>query len=387
VSAQRPDDLAPWPPPPPVEFFRDLLALAADPSQGQTGPRAHAPLAQKRLFEQAFAAACGRRFAVAVSSGTTALDLAVEGLALDPGGVAVAADYGHPSTIREAARRHRLRFVDVDPETLCLSPEGLEAALAGGDVRVVLMTHVAGLAGHVDRIVAACEARRVPLVVDASHAHGAIFDGQPAGRAGTLACFSLHATKNLPCGEGGIICLDDDELQRRIWRLHDIGRDPEAGPYDFVALGGNFRMSEVAALEARHRLAALERDAARRQAAAARLIAALGESSCLTPLRPPPGDRAGWHFFPAWYRPERCHGLSRKRFVIAMSLAGVRCSTGWPRPLSEIPAVRPHAEPALTPVAARACQELVWLDGRLLLADDGVERVLAALDRVGSAAR
>jgi len=394
VAARPTDDrsrrraaLPPWPPPLGGAFMRDLLALTADPTQRETGPRAHAPMKQKRTFEDLFAGECRRRFGIAVNSGTTAIDLAVEGLDLAAGGVIVAANYGHPSTIQRAARTHRLRLVDVDAETLCLSPNALAAALAPGDVRLVLMTHVAGHPGRIDVIAGLCESHGVPLIVDASHAHGARFSSGQAGKVGTVACFSLHATKNLSCGEGGILCLDDEALYRRIWRLHDIGREPDAGPYDFTSAGGNFRLSEMAALEARHRMTYMIAHLEQRNAAARQLTASLDESSCLLPLTIADDEQAGWHLFPVWYRPDRCNGLSRKRFLIAMATEGVPCNAGWPKPLSELDWVRPLVESASTPTAARACAEMVWFDGRLLLAADGVERILEGLERVASSAR
>lgn len=374
--------LPPWPPAPGAAFFQDVADLMSDPTQGETGPRAHAPLKQKGLFEQQFAALCGRRFAIAVNSGTTALDLAVDALELPAGGVVIAADYGHPSTIRRAAERHRLRLVDIDPGTLCMSAGALAEALAAGEARLVMTTHTAGHSGNIDEIAALCRTHGVPLVVDASHAHGVSYRHGRAGSAGTMSVFSLHATKNLSCGEGGVVCVDDETLFCRIWRRHDIGRDPGAAPYDFVALGGNFRLSEIAALEARHRLANLAADVERRNASANHLIEALGQDGCLIPLTMDHGEQCGWHFFPAWYNSAAANGLARRRFLIAMAGAGVPCYGGWPRRLSELEFLREIVEPVATLTAARACSEVVWLDGRLLLASDGVERTLEALAAV-----
>lgn len=374
--------LPPWPPTPGPAFFSELQALMLDPSQGETGPRALAPQKKKQLFEAAYADFCGRRHCLAVNSGTTALDLAVEALALAPDDVVVAADYGHPSTVRWAACHHRLRLIDVGPHSLCLSAAALEAALQDGAVRAVLATHFAGLGGDIDPIAKLCEQAEIALIEDASHAHGAEFRGRKAGAFGRLGCFSLHATKNLSSGEGGAVCLDDEALFQRLWRLHDIGRGREAGPYAFDSLGGNYRLSEAASLEALHRLRELPVLVSRRHAAADRLLTALDEQSLIEPLRPEPGDLPGWHIFAAWYQPERCGGLSRKRFILSMCSEGIPCNAGWPVPLSGLEAIEPYAEPTVAPTAARACREIVWFDGRLLLAEHGVEHLLEALDKV-----
>lgn len=371
-----------WPPPLGAPFFADLARLMADPTQGETGPRAYAPMKQKRLFEQEFANLCGRRFGVAVNSGTTALDLAVEALELPRHAVVVAANYGHPATIRRAALTQRLRLIDVEPRSLSMCADALAEALRPGDVGLVLVTHFAGHAGRIHDIARICRTQSVPLVEDASHAHGAVFGGRRAGGIGDIGCFSLHATKNLSCGEGGILCLDDEVLYRRIWRLHDLGRDPEGLPYQFESGGGNFRLAEFPALEARHRLASLPEQLEQRNAAAKELIQGLDQDSCLQPVRGAEEDFAGWHILPMWYLPEHCGGMSRQRFVLSLSAAGVRCSTGWPSPLDQLPSFREVAEPQSTPVTNRACGEQVWVDGRLLLQQGGVGRLFNALARI-----
>ena len=337
----------------------------------------------KRAFEAAFAELCGTAHAVAVSTGTTALDLAIDALDLAEAGVVVAADYGHPSTVRQAARRHRLRLVDVEPETLCLSPRAVARALDAGDVRCVITTHLAGDLGAVAAIEEMCARAGVPLIEDASHAHGARGEGRCAGAFGAFGCFSLHETKNLPVGEGGILTVRDEKLFEALWRGHDIGRDPGAAPYDFVALGGNHRLGEIASLIGRIRLRELDAQCETRMAAATRLRALAPADGPLHFAAPGPGTtRHGYHFVPARYRPEHCGNLSRKRFILAMCAEGIPCNPGWPSRLSDIPAIRAHAEPADTPVAASALAETVWFDQRLLLVEGGPEQILQAAAKI-----
>lgn len=371
-----------WPPPLGPEFLTELSAIMADPSQGETGPRAHAPMKQKRLFEQEFARYCGRRFAVAVNSGTTALDLAVEALELPSEAVVVAANYGHPATIRRAALTHRLRLVDVERRSLCMSAAALEQALAPGDVGLVLLTHFAGHTGDIEEIARLCASRGIPYIEDASHAHGAVFRDRPAGSFGTMACFSLHATKNLSCGEGGIIVLDDEAFFRRIWRRHDLGRDPEGTPYQFETIGGNFRLSEIAALEARHRLRTLPEQLSRRRAAAKALRERLDSSWGLEAVTGRPDDLSGCHIVPLWLHAESWGGMSRQRFILSLSAQSVPCSGGWPSPLDRLPGYRERIDIQSTPVTEWACAEQVWIDGRLLLQTDGVDRICDTLEQV-----
>ena len=246
----RSEALPRWPPAPSEEALQELEELLTAPAVPGK-PRAPWQMEQKRRFEEAFAAYCGTCHAIGVSSGTSALDLVVEALDLPADGVVVAANYGHPSTVQRAATRHRLRLLDVDPHTLCLAPAEVEEALGRGDVCCVLTTHFAGQPAGARALAELCATAGVPLVEDAAHAHGALAEGRRAGSFGLAGCFSLHGTKNLAGGEGGAVTTSDPELQRKIWRLHDIGRDPGSAPYDFVARGGNHRLSEPCALLAR----------------------------------------------------------------------------------------------------------------------------------------
>jgi dTDP-4-amino-4,6-dideoxygalactose transaminase len=380
-SPTRDEPLPPWPSLS-EEAASELASLVAHGPWALGQKNSPAGGKYKALFEEGFAALCGTRFALAVSTGTTALDMAVEALGLKPGGLVVAANYGHPATIRRAAQSHRLLLLDVRRDTLCLDPAQLEAAL-GRDPRCVITTHFAGQPGGVEEIAALCREARVPLIEDASHAHGATVRGRVAGSFGDVGCFSLHATKNLPAGEGGIITLDDEELYRRLWREHDLGRDRGEGPYCFSTLGGNHRMSEVHALLALSGLPRLKDESARCSAAVEELRRRLGDGGPLELLAVEPGvDLHTYHLVVTRYRPERCRGLSRKRFILAMCAEGIPCNSGWPATLAGLPFIRPLAEPHATPEADRSLGETVWFDRGLFLQEEGVGQLVAAVEKI-----
>ena len=347
---------------------------------GQTG---NAPEGKhKALFEQLFAQLCDRRFALAVSSGTTALDLAVVALELSPGGHIVAANYGHPSTVHQAAQSHRLLLLDVDSETLCLDPQQL-AIVLNREVRCVITTHFAGQPGSIEQLRTLCTEARVPLIEDASHAHGAMVGQRPAGSFGELGCFSLHATKNLPAGEGGVIVTDDPDLYDRLWRAHDIGRNRGHIAYDFAALGGNYRMSEIHALLALAMLPKLKPQIELCMARAAALKERLDRTGVIELLPVQVGvTRHSYHLLVGRYRPERCQGLSRRRFVLALCGEGIPCNFGWPAPLSELSFLKSVVEKHPTPVTDKAVHETVWLDRRLLLVPDGVDQIVEAIEKI-----
>lgn len=336
----------------------------------------------KALFEEKFATLCGTRFALAVSSGTTALDLAVEALQLRPGGFIVASNYGHPATIRKAAQSHRLLLLDVQPDTLCLDPDQL-ANVLHLDIRCVITTHFAGQPGGIERLSALCQEAKIPLIEDASHAHGATVGKRVAGSFGDIGCFSLHATKNLPAGEGGIITLDDEEIYKRLWRAHDLGRDKGQGPYDFSMLGGNYRMSEVHALLATAGLLHLKAESERCMAAAEELRRRLDQDGPFKLLTVEPDVTLHpYHLLAGRYDPEGCGGLSRKRFILALCAEGIPANAGWPSTLCNLEFLKPLSEPHPTPTAERAVAETVWIDRALLLQENGVEQIVEAIEKI-----
>jgi 3-amino-5-hydroxybenzoate synthase len=378
----RAEPLPPWPPAASSALSDAVVSCLQGNALQLRGPRLTGD-DEKQAFEQAFARYTGCPFAIAVNSGTSAIDLAFQALQLPDGGAVVAANYGHPSTIRAAAERHSLRLVDIDAETLGLSVCELAVSLQTDSIRCVLLTHVGGNLGHVEAVRALCKEAEVPLIEDASHAHGARAGGKAAGTFGTAGCFSLHATKNLAVGEGGIITCSDADTRRRILRAHDIGRDAGSTPYDFVSLGGNYRLSEIASLIGRHRLEELDDQNARRLRNVTRLRNALPTDSPLLLLPgPAEADVHSYHFVAARYRPDACRGMSRHRFILALCAEGIVSNAGWPSTLSTVAARHARVEPHETPEAERAIRELVWLDQRLFLTDEGAQQVVEAVGKI-----
>lgn len=338
---------------------------------------------QKAELEREIATLVGTKHALAVSSGTTALDLAIEALELEPQGVVVAAAYGHPATVCRAAAGHELLLLDIDPETHCLAPAELERALASERVRCVLTTHFAGQPGGIEELRRLCQARGVPLIEDASHAHGAAIRAGAAGSFGDLGCFSLHATKNLPAGEGGIITTNDTARYERLWELHDLGRKKGVTPYEFCRLAGNHRMSEVHAAMALLGLPTLLARAAARRQRVARLRHALLEIPGLELLPEMPGlERHAYHIVAARHDSSGFAGLSRQRVILALCAEGIPVYGGWPRLLSNVPGVRERCRPHDTPVAAAAIEHAIWFDGRLFDDDLATEQTVEAVRKL-----
>lgn len=196
-------------------------------------------------FEQDFAAFCGTREAVAVSTGTAALHLALEAAGIGPGDEVITTPLTFVATVAAILYAGATPvLVDVDPETLTLDPKRLESAITPR-TRAVLPVHLHGRLADMEAICAIARRHGLLVIEDAAQAHGAERDGRRAGAFGDIGCFSFYPGKNLgACGEGGAIVTSRPDLAEAVRCLRDWG---QAGKYNHIRRGYNFRLDAVQA--------------------------------------------------------------------------------------------------------------------------------------------
>lgn len=197
-------------------------------------------------FEREFAAVCGAPHALACSSGTTALHLALAALGARRGDEVIV-----PATTF-VATANTVRFcgatpvfVDVDPGTWCLDPERVAAAV-GPRTRGIVPVHLLGHPADMDAINSIAAEHGLWVVEDAAEAACATYRGRPVGSLGDAAAFSFYGNKILTSGEGGAVTFTRDSLRKRLRMLRGHGMDPERR-YHFPVIGFNYRMSNVTA--------------------------------------------------------------------------------------------------------------------------------------------
>ena len=138
--------------------------------------------------------------------------------------------------------------------------------------------------------------RHLFVIEDAAHAHGAKVDGRPAGSFGDASCFSFYPTKILTSGTGGILLTDDDALAKFAREMRIFGKEAETG--EIIHLGNDWFLDEIRACIAFHHAGELQMQVARRQAIAARYMAALANQPGLRLLDVPAGSEPAWYQFP-----------------------------------------------------------------------------------------
>ena len=323
-------------------------------------------------FEEEFASTCGSRHAVGVSSGTSALHLALLALGVGPGDEVVTTPFTFVSTVAAVLYTGaRPVLVDVEPETLTLDPERLERAMTPR-TRAVLPVHLHGQPADMGPILEIAEGRGVPVVEDAAQSHAAEYCGRRAGSLGALGCFSFYPGKNLgAAGEGGLVTTNDDALAKKVRMLRDWGCEHK---YEHLLQGFNYRLEELQAAILRVKLTRLESwtEARRSHAALYRRLLAGGPPHL--PVEAP-GRRHVFHVF-AIRHPDR-DGLAR-----ALEAAGIGTGIHYPIPVHLQPAYRELGYGTGDfPVAEQAAREVLSLP---LYPEMTVEQVQEVAERVNA---
>jgi dTDP-4-amino-4,6-dideoxygalactose transaminase len=247
-----------------------------------------------RVFEALLAEACGTEHAVAVSSGTAALHLAVLALGIGTGDEVVVPAYTFPATanVVELAGAKAI-LVDVDPDTFNLDLSRLERALSPR-TKAVLGVHLFGR--PLDwRALEAAAPDGVTLVEDAAGALGARYRGRPCGSLGVLGCLSFHPRKIVTTGEGGAVTTDDTALSERVRSLRHHGWSPSDGYDDLPRPGFNYRIPDVLCALGTPQLERLDELLAARERVAAAYDERL-RGIVETPSAAD-GDRHGWQAY------------------------------------------------------------------------------------------
>jgi dTDP-4-amino-4,6-dideoxygalactose transaminase len=331
-----------------------------------------------RELEEAFARRHQAPHAVAVSSGTSALEIIFRALGLAGREVVVPTNTFFATAAAVVHAGGIPRLADVSAATMALSPDTLDAALTPATAAVV-MVHIGGLVSpDVTAVRAMCDERGLALVEDAAHAHGAGVDGRAAGTFGHAAAFSFYPTKVMTSGEGGMITTADGDLAAEAVMYRDQGKAGFLGG-DNVRMGYAWRMSELHAAVGLVHLRRLDEAIATRRRVAARYDERLADTAGCTPLAIPAGVRSNFYKYVALLDA----GIERSEVKrVLAERTGVSLS-------GEVYAVPLHRQPALAPWAAGSFPVAEGMSARHIclpvhsdMTDDEVDYVAESLQSV-----
>lgn len=197
-------------------------------------------------FEREFAAACGCRYALGTSNGTTALHLAMATLGIGPGDEVIVPSMTYIATANAVTYcGAEPVFVDIEPETWCIDPRRIEDAITPR-TKGIVPVHLLGHPADMDPIVELAKTHGLWVIEDAAEATFAEYRGRMVGSLGNAATYSFFGNKIITSGEGGAVTFNDPLLERRMKMLRGQGMDPDRR-YHFPIVGFNYRMTNVAA--------------------------------------------------------------------------------------------------------------------------------------------
>lgn len=210
------------------------------------------------LFEQEFAEYHGSPYALAVTNGTHALELALEVLGVTAGSEVIVPGFTFISSSQAAQRLGAVAVpVDIDPATYNIDPVAVAAAITDR-TSAIMPVHMAGAIADMDALAKISADSGVPLIQDAAHAHGAQWQGKRVGELGSVSAFSFQNGKLMTAGEGGAVLFPDEELYQQGFLKHSCGRPKTDRRYFHMTSGSNFRLNEFSASVLRAQLSRLD---------------------------------------------------------------------------------------------------------------------------------
>jgi perosamine synthetase len=285
---------------------------------------------------------CPLKHVMPCSSGTAALHIAVSAAGIGPGDEVITAPITDIGTVIGVLYQQAVPvFADLGKSTYNLDPADVARRITP-KTKAIIAVHLAGNPCDLDALKTLADKHNLILIEDCAQAWGSRYRGRPVGTIGHVACFSLQNSKQITCGDGGVVASSDARFGPLLQRFGDKGFDRLDRSGLFSAFAPNYRMSEPQAAVAAAQLGRLEMIAATR----ARLGGVLGEGIAGAPGIEPhhvhPDDRCTYWFYMLRVRPQALT-CDRATFVKAVAAEGVPASAGYiPVPLYGNPVFRKH---------------------------------------------
>jgi dTDP-4-amino-4,6-dideoxygalactose transaminase len=296
---------------------------------------------QTKLLTERFREVCPVKHVMTCSSGTAALHIAVAAAGIGPGDEVITTAITDVGTVIGVIFQQGVPvFAELTPNTYNLDPADVERRITD-KTKAIIAVHLAGNPCRLAELKVLADKHNLVLIEDCAQAWGSKYRGQPIGTIGHIACFSLQQSKQITCGDGGIVGSSDDRFGPILQRFGDKGASrTKPGLQELFAT--NYRMTELQAGFVAAQLTRLETIAATRAAVGAALGAKLAGAPGITPHGVDPADRATYWFYMFRIQPKKLT-CDRAQFLKALVAEGVPASAGYiPVPLYGNPVFRKH---------------------------------------------
>ncbi len=282
------------------------------------------------------------KWVMTCSSGTAAIHTAMIAAGIAPGDEVITTpitDIG--SVIGVLYQQGVPVFADLGAHTYNLDPAAVERAITP-KTKAILAVHLCGNPCRLNELKEIADAHKLILIEDACQAWGAKYDGKPIGTIGHMACFSLQSTKQVTCGDGGVICSNDERFGPRLQPSADKGSNRSNAKAALNVLATNYRMTEMQAAVASSQLDRLEGIASKRSQLGRLLSSELAGIPGIAPHELAPNDRCTHYIYFFRMDPKKLK-CSRTQLVAALKAEGAEVSPGYiPELIHEMPMFQQH---------------------------------------------
>jgi len=330
-------------------------------------------------LEQLFCKLAQSKYAVATCNGTTALYTALHCLGIKKGDEVITTPFSFVSTgncILMAGAKPV--FADIKPDTFNIDPEDMKNKITD-KTKAILPVDLYGQPYDYDAIQAITQEHNLLILEDAAQSIGANLGNKPAGSLGDAACFSLYGTKNITCGEGGIITTDSKDVydKARLFRNHGQGEQ-----YEYNELGYNFRLSDLHAAVAVEQMKKLDSFTDARINNAQLLTNGLKDVNGI--IIPVVKDNCKHVFHQYTIRITDSFPVSRDELRDALFREGIHTGVYYPKPLHLQPAYKKLGyKKGDFPVAEKACEEVLSLPVHPLVSESDIKKIIDTINLVG----
>lgn len=282
-------------------------------------------------FEKDFASYLQVPFGVATSSGTTALHALMLALGIQEGDKVLTTPFSFVASANAIIYcGAQPIFVDIDPNTYNICPKALaEAIRQHPDAKAVLVVHIFGLAAQMKEICHLTDKHGLLLIEDCAQAHGAEYQGEKVGTFGVAAAFSFYPTKNITCGEGGMVTTSDEKIAHSVARIINHGQHKR---YHHHQLGYNFRLTNIHAAIGIQQLKKLDKFNQQRISNAEFYRQHINNNNIRLPYQPD-NCKHVYHQFTVQVS-------MRERFAAYLQQQGIGCAVHYPIPIPHQPLYR-----------------------------------------------
>ncbi len=354
-------------------------------------------------FERRFADFHNAEYGIATTSGTTALAIALKSTGVGPGDEVILPSYtfiASATAILDALAKPV--FVDIDSETLNIDPGSVVQALTPR-TKAILPVHFGGRPAEMDRLRMIAQEHDLRIIEDACQAWGSVYKSRHVGTLGDAGCFSFQSSKNITCGEGGIILTNDPGLAETSRSISNCGRTKNGLWYAHYSYGGNYRLTEFQGAVLQAQLERYPSQHKQREEAASFLFDGIEKIEGYINLATLGSEaKSSWHIFAFRLELASWGDIRKGKIVEAIRAEGIPINPGYSLPAYKQPLFTernfgakggptvcfeqdfPDCSRLYLPSAEKAClNEALWLTQNILLADqDMLRMIIDALSKV-----